>query len=113
MDILKPILDIYDTKKNVLLFYLDPKIRSEVEELQYLDDDNELFLNDKIFLIDRATLTLDHIGIIHRIKQRKVTIRKRGNYSVHLKEINYHIFIKRRKNKQNDRDFYKALLNAL
>ena len=38
MDILKPILDIYDIKKDVLLFYLSPEIRSTVEEFEYLDD---------------------------------------------------------------------------
>tara|TARA_B100000212_G_C27251354_1_gene480379 strand:+ start:359 stop:700 length:342 start_codon:yes stop_codon:yes gene_type:complete len=113
MDILKPILDIYDIKKNVLLFYLDKTIRETVTELDYLDDDNELFLNDKIYCIDRATLTLDHIGIIQRIINNKVTIKKRGNYSVHLNKSSYHIFIKRRKSKQNDREFYKALLNSL
>jgi len=114
MDILKPILDIYDTKKEVLLFYLDPYIRDQVEEFKYLnDDDNELFLNDKIFCIDRSTLTLDYIGIIQRIKSNKITIKKNGNYSIHLNGTSYHIFIKRRRNKQNDRDFYKTLLDSL
>tara|TARA_B100001057_G_scaffold451912_1_gene495400 strand:+ start:6130 stop:6483 length:354 start_codon:yes stop_codon:yes gene_type:complete len=117
MDILKPILDIYDIKKSVLLFYLDPKIVSEVDELAYLDDNNELFLNDKVYCIDRSTLTLDHIGIIHAIRDKGdthlITIKQKGNYSIHLEEKRYHIFIKRRRSKQNDRDFYKALLNSL
>ena len=38
MDILKPILDIYDVKKDVLLFYLDSKVEQQVEDLLYLDD---------------------------------------------------------------------------
>ena len=113
MDILKPILDIYDTKKDVLLFYVNPDIVSTIDSLKYLDDDNELFLNDKIFCLDRSTLSLDHIGIIQAIKDTTITIKKKGNYSVHLDEKRYHIFIKRRRSKQNDRDFYKALLNAL
>jgi hypothetical protein len=113
MDILSPILDIYDTKKEVLLFYLDESTRDQVEDFRYLDDDNELFLNDKIFCIDRATLTLDHIGIIQAIKDHKITIKVKGGYSKHLPEVSYHIFIKRRRCKQNDRDFYKALLNSL
>ena len=112
MDILKPILDIYDKKKEVLLFYLDQAIVSEVEELDYLDDDNELFLNDKIYCIDRATLTLDHIGVIHAIKDKKITIKVKG-FCKHIRQSSYHIFIKRRRSKQNDREFYQALLNSL
>ena len=113
MDILKPILDIYDTKKEVLLFYLDSKIVSEIGELNYLDDgDNELFLNDKIYCIDRATLNLDHIGVIHAIKSKKITIKVKG-FCKHIKQSSYHIFIKRRRSKQNDREFYQALLNSL
>ena len=52
MDILKPILDIYDTKKEVLLFYLDATVKEQVEDFNYLDDENNLFLNDKISFLD-------------------------------------------------------------
>ena len=114
MDILKPILDIYDIKKEVLLYYLDGDIRQQVEDYEYLNDNNnELFLNDNIFGIDRATLRLDHIGIIHAIKNKRITIKVRGGYFKHLRESSYHIFIKRRRSKQNDKDFYQALLNSL
>ena len=113
MDILKPILDIYDVKKDVLLFYLDDKIKSDVEHLDYLDDDNELYLNDKVFLINRSTLELEHVGIIQAIKQSLVTIKIKSTYAVHFKMEEYHVFIKRKKTKKNDREFYKALLNAL
>ena len=85
----------------------------QIEELNYLDDnDNELFLNDKIYCIDKATLTLDHIGVIQAIKDKKITIKMKG-YSKHIKESSYHIFIKQKRSKQNDREFYQALLNSL
>jgi len=113
IDILKPILDIYDTQKEVLLFYLDASIRSQVEAFDYLDDDNDLFLNDKIFCVDRSTLKLDHIGQIQAIKEKKITLKVKSKYSIHLNQDEYHIFIKRRKCKKNDREFYKALLNAI
>ena len=113
MDILKPILDIYDIKKDVLLFYLDESIRTHVEELNYLDDDNELFLNDKIYCIKRSTLELDVVGIIQAIKQKKISLKIKSKYGIHINEDEYHIFIKRKKSKKNDREFYKALLNAL
>ena len=113
MDILKPIVSIYDVKKDVVLFYLDPSLVNQVADLLYLDDDNELFLNDKVYIIDRSTLELEHIGIIQAIKDDLVTIKVKSKYSVHFLTDKYHIFIKRRKSKKNDREFYKALLNSL
>jgi hypothetical protein len=113
IDILKPILDIYDTKKDVLLFYLEPQVRFQVEDLDYLDDDNDLFLNDKVFCIKRSTLEVDVVGFIQAIKGTKISLKVKSRYGVHVNQDEYHIFIKRRKCKKNDRDFYKALLNAL
>ena len=113
MDILKPILDIYDVKKDVLLIYLDSHVKQEVVYLDYLDDDNELFLNDKVFLINRSTLELEHCGLIQAIKNKTVTIKVKSRFSVHFKTDEYHVFIKRRKTKKNDREFYKALLESL
>jgi len=113
MDVLKPILDIYDTKKEVLLFYLDASIRSQVEDLDYLDDDNDLFLNDKVYCVNRSTLDLDTIGIIQAIKDTRISLKVKSRYGIHLHKDEHHIFIKRRKCKKNDREFYKALLNAI
>ena len=75
IDILKPILDIYDTKKDVLLFYLEPNVRSEVEDFDYLDDNHDLFLNDKVYCIKRSTLYLDVIGFIQSIKGKKISLK--------------------------------------
>ena len=113
MDILKPILDIYSTKKEVLLFYLDAAVKAQVEDFDYLDDDNDLFLNDKIYCISRSTLDLDIIGFIQAIKDKNISLKVKSLYGVHINQDEYHIFIKRRKTKKNDREFYKALLNAL
>jgi len=113
MDILKPILDIYDTKKDVLLFYLDATTRSQIEDFDFEGDDYNLFLNDTIYCINKSTLGLEHNGKILAIKGGKITIKVKYKYSVHLDKDNYHIFIKRRRCKKNDREFYKALLNAL
>tara|TARA_B100000035_G_C20554550_1_gene359731 strand:- start:51 stop:392 length:342 start_codon:yes stop_codon:yes gene_type:complete len=113
MDILKPIVSIYDVKKDVVLFYLDPSLVNQVVDLLYLDDDNELFLNDKVYCIDRSTLQLERIGTIQLIQKNQISIRIQSGFNVHLSTQNYHIFIKRRKSKKNERDFYKALLNSL
>ena len=95
------------------LFYLDEKVRSQIEDFDYLDDENDLFLNDKVFLINKSTLELEHSGIIQAIKDNIVTIKVKSKYSVHFNQTNYHVFIKRKKTKKNERDFYKALLNSL
>jgi len=113
MDILKPILQIYDVKKPHLLYYLDDKIRIQVEGLDFLDDGHELFLNDMIYCIHKSTLELEHKGKVISVLKNKVSIKEKYTYSVHLNKTNYHMFIKRKKNKKNDRDFYKALLNTL
>jgi hypothetical protein len=113
MDILKPILDIYDIKKGVLLFYVNETIRNQVEDFEYLDDENELFLNDKVYCIKRSTLELDSIGFIQSIKEKKVSLKIKSKYSIHINPDEYHIFIKRRQCKKNDREFYKSLLNSL
>ena len=101
IDILKPLLDIYDVKKDVLLFYLDNSVRNKVEDYDYEADDMDLFLNDTVYCIDRGTLTLDHVGKIIAIKDNTLSIKKQYKYSIHLSKDDYHIFIKRRKTKAN------------
>ena len=76
-------------------------------------NDNELFLNDKVFAIRRSDLQLDCIGCIHGIKPNRLTLRKTTGSMVHLQTGQYHILFKRKRSKQNDREFYQALLNSL
>jgi len=93
--------------------YFNVYLYSKYFDLDYLDDDNQLFLNDKVFLINRSTLELEHSGLIQAIKENVVTIKVKSTYAVHFQKEEYHVFIKRRKSKKNDREFYKALLDAL
>lgn len=113
MDILKPILDIYDEKLSILLFYLPSKLQSKVSDCEYLDDDNELFLNDKVYAIYRHNLQLDCVGHIHAIKSNKLTLKKPSGQMMYIDTSLYHILFKRRRSKKNDREFYQALLKAL
>jgi len=113
IDPLRKILKLYDIKKPHLLYYLDDKVSDQVEDFDLLDDGYELFLNDMIYCIHKSTLELEHKGRIIAIRKKMVSIKEKYKYSVHLDKDKYYIFIKRRKCKKNDRDFYKALLNAL
>ena len=92
---------------------MEPTVRTEVEDFDYLDDNQDLFLNDKVYCIKRSTLELDVIGFVQVIKEQNISLKVKSRYGVHINQNEYHIFIKRRKSKKNDREFYKALLNAL
>ena len=113
MEILKPILQIYAIKKPQLLYYLDDRVSEQVDNFDLLDDGHELFLNDTIYCIHKSTLELDHKGKVMAVRKKIVSIKEKYKYSVHLDKRHYYIFIKRKKSKKNDRDFYKALLDAL
>ena len=110
---LKHILDIYDKKKDTLLYYLTDDVKDIVESFEFLDDGHDLFINDNIYCIHKSTLDLDYVGRIMAIQKQRITIKYKYKWSIHLPKNEYYIFIKRRKSKKNDRDFYKALLNAL
>lgn len=110
---LKKILSIYKHKKEELLYYLDDDISNIVKEYDLLDDDNELLLNDMIYCIKRSTLELKHTGKIISVSKKEVVIKEKYKYSLYLPISEYYIFIKRRISKQNEKDFYKALLSAL
>jgi len=110
---LKHILDIYDKKKDTLLYYLTDDVKDIVEAFDFLDDGHDLFINDNIYCIHKSTLDLDYVGRIMAIQKQKITIKYKYKYSIHLPKNEYYILIKRKKTKKNDRDFYKALLNAL
>ena len=102
MDILKPILDIYDIKKDVLLFYLSPEIRSTVEEFEYLDDGHELFLNDKIIMISKSTGEIYKKGTIIKITEDKITIKNGMNISLPKNDYYTFRYLKRYKSKKNN-----------
>ena len=114
MDILKPILDIYDEKKDVLTFYLDASIKDKIVDLDYLDDGHELFLNDRILFVQKNTGKIYQQGIIIKITKKRITIKTRNtNFSLPIAD--HYLFLNPRRNKlqNNNRKFYQELLKSL
>jgi hypothetical protein len=110
---LQDILSIYDNKQKALAYYLDDSIVVKLDKSIYFDESNDdLFLNDMIICINKRTLELDYKGRILAISDDKITIRK-NKHQVHLVKDDYYIFYKRKKTKDNQVDFYKALLECL
>ena len=67
---LKHILDIYDKKKDTLLYYLTDDVKDIVEPFDFLDDGHDLFINDNIYCIHKSTLDLDYVGRIMAIQKQ-------------------------------------------
>jgi len=110
---LQEILSIYDNKQKALAYYLDDSIVVKLDKSIYFDESNDdLFLNDMITCINKRTLELEYKGRILAISDDKITIRK-NKHQVHLVKDDYYIFYKRKKTKDNQVDFYKALLECL
>jgi hypothetical protein len=110
---LKHLLSIYKTQKEPLLYYLHKDIVEIVKDLLFLNDNNELLLNDILICIKRSTLELEHSGKLISSTNNNIIIKEKSKYSVHLPINKYYIFIKRKMSKKNERDYYKELLKSL
>ena len=112
---LETILKIYKDKQKVLLTYLNDKTIEKLKnKILYDEYSNDLYLNDNITFVTKNTGKIFKSGKIISINENRITIKTTTNYlTLNLNE--YYIFIKQRKNKnkQNERDFYKAILNNL
>ena len=110
---LQEILSIYDNKEKALLYYLDDHIVIQLDKTIFYDErKDDLFLNDIITCINKRTLELEYKGRILSITDDKLSIKK-NKHHVHLVKDDYYIFYKRKKTKNNQADFYKALLECL
>ncbi len=114
MEPLKNLLDIYENKHKVLFHYLPDKTTKKLENYEYNSDNNNLFLNDRIFLVKKSSGLIEKKGIIIKITNDKITIKaNQGNLSFNI--VDHYIFKLPRKNKsqKNNRKFYEELLKSL
>jgi len=115
MEPLEPILKIYKDKNKVFEEYLDTgTLKKLIHKIYYEEEDNDIYLNDNITFVKKNTGRFYKSGKVIAIDESKITIKTSINYLT-LDSKDYYIFIKqnKNKNKKNDRDFYKALLNSL
>tara|TARA_B110000914_G_C15225580_1_gene337124 strand:+ start:104 stop:448 length:345 start_codon:yes stop_codon:yes gene_type:complete len=112
IDPLESILKIYKDKNKVFQDYFDNETLKKISnKIYYEQDENDIYLNDNITFVKKNTGKFYKSGKVISIDNSRITI-KTSNHYLTLDSSKYYIFIKQ-KNKTNDRDFYKALMNNL
>ena len=110
IEILETYLKLSSNKESSLLEFLS---NDSIQKLKNYNLVENIYLNDNIILIKKNTLMIDHIGKIYKIKNEIISIKKSNSVNISLDKNNYYIFVKRIKNKNNDRIFYETLLKQL
>ena len=114
MDIepLKTIIDLTTDKKSTICFFLSNKLKGLLEDYEL--EENNFYLNDSIQCIKKNNLQNDVHGKIKSIDEYsdRITVKK-NNYNITIDPNQYYIFIKPVTTKNNDRQFYKSLLEKL
>ena len=113
MEPLKDILNIYEDKNKILRIFLPKNTTKHLDEYEYVQDLDTLFLNDKIIMIRKSTGEIYKKGTIIKITEDKITIKNGMNIS--LPKNDYYLFryLKKYNNKKNNRKFYEELLKSL
>ncbi len=111
---LQTLLKIYKDKHNCLMKYLPEKtIHQLTNNTYFLDEDNEtLYLDDMIFLVDKSTGLIEKKGKVIKITDDKIVLRIQNKYNLTFVKEDYYFFKKVRKRK-NKKDLYESLLNSL
>jgi len=110
---LESILKIYKDKNKVFRVYLDDKTLKKLDnKLFYQEKHSDIYLNDNITFLKKNTGKIFKMGKVISIDNSRITI-KTSNNLVTLDANEYYLFIKQRKNKTTNRDFYKVLFNNL
>jgi len=113
MEPLQNILNIYEDKEKVLRMFLPESSTKHLDEYEYVNDLDTLFLNDKLIFIKKSTGEFYKKGTIIKITEDKITIKYGMNIS--LPKNDYYLFryLKKYKSKKNNRQFYEELLKSL
>ena len=110
---LKPILNLYKDKNKIFQKYLPTETVNKINNHIYFESENmDLYLDDNIIIVSKNTGLLFKKGKIISIDENKITI-KYNNYNIIIDGDLYYIFIKNKINNNNNRKFYKELLNQL
>ena len=77
-------------------------------------EENQFYINDKIFCIKKNTLELEYIGKIYCIDDDDIIGLKLSNVrNINIDPEKYYIFVKVKTKDIKKRDFYKQLLEQL
>ena len=108
---LQKIMNLSNDKKNTLFYFLDNHIIQKIykHDLEF----KNFYINDKIFCIKRNTLELSLEGKILCIDQNRIGVKKNKNFTIYINPQKYYIFVNQSSKKQNQKDFFKKLLEEL
>lgn len=110
IEILETYLKLSKDKETDLKEFLDEYTLKKIDKYKLV---NEVYLNDNIILIKKNSLKIEHSGKIYKTKNKKISFRKSNGVNLTVGTNGYYIFVKKVKNKNNDRIFYEALLSQL
>ena len=111
---LKSILDLTDNKQDSIVFFLNDEIKSKMNNYYYYDEKNkDIFINQLIICIKKCDLSLDIKGKIVYIKKNNIGININNLYTKYIDMNLYYIFLKDKKSKSSDAEFFEHLLKNL
>lgn len=99
--------------KDILLTYLPDKTVIKIHNKLYYDPDAvDLFLNQKIWCVDKLSGKISYNGKIFKINNDWLSVRC-NNKNIYIDTNEYYIFIGYTKSKKNDYEYFQTLLNML
>jgi len=111
---LKSILNLTDNKQDSIVFFLKDEIKSKMNNYYYYDEKNkDIFINQLIICIKKCDLSLDIKGKIVYIKKNNIGITINNLYTKYIDMNLYYIFLKDKKSKSSDAEFFEHLLKNL
>mgnify|MGYP003977471373 FL=1 len=111
LEILGSIMKMSNDRRSTLLYFLDDDVQYKIQRYELVKKD-DLYLKNKLILINKSTLNIDYDGTIEYIKDDKVTIKKNnGNRTLNME--NYYLFLKYSNSKKDTRKFFEELLKKL
>jgi hypothetical protein len=115
MEPLHNLLAIYGDKQKVLYHYLPNESTKKLDNHEYVDDLETLFLNDRLVFISKGTGKIYNTGQVIKITEEKIMIKSRSRNNLSLKKDEYYLFryLKKNKSKKDNRKFYEELLKSL
>ena len=111
---LKSILDLTDNKQNSIIFFLKDEIKSKMNNYYFYEEkNNDIFINQLIICIKKSDLSLHMKGKLVSIKKNIIGIIFNNLYTKYIDINLYYIFLKDKKSKTSDANFFEHLLQSL
>jgi hypothetical protein len=111
---LKSILDLTENKQDSIVFFLNDEIKSKMNNYFFYEEKNkDIFINQLVICIKKSDLSLYIKGKIVSIKKNNIGINVNNLYTKYINMNLYYIFLKDKKSKSSDAEFFEHLLKNL